>query len=146
MHVFNREWGRRISNSSGSKGDINNGGIFTMRFLDKAMAVSLALGAVGHTFGSIKAFRDHPAQLLWALCASVLIVLVGAINLLRTSRPGDRSLACLAAFGALSWLAASLAFGAIIDNLFDIRVLIFALLSGGLLVFSVRDALAKSNA
>jgi hypothetical protein len=87
-----------------------------LKKLDRALAVLLALGAIGHTFGSIAAFREHLATLLWALCASLLIVLLSSINLLRR-RPGDRLLAWLAAFGTLSWLAVSIAFGAIIRNL-----------------------------
>ncbi len=116
-----------------------------LRIVDKAMAALLALGAVGHTWGSIKAFGDQPVHLLWALCASVLIILVGAVNFLRTSRRGDRTLAWLAAFGSLSWLIASLAFGVVIHNLIDFRVVIFVLLSGGLLAISVWDAVVKPN-
>lgn len=116
-----------------------------LRILDKTLAVLLVLGAVGHTLGSSKAFHDQPVVLLWALCASILIVVVGAINLLRATRRGDRPLAGIAAFGALSWLIASLAFGMIIENVLDVRVLIFSLLSTGLLVFSLRDALSKPN-
>ena len=114
-----------------------------LRVLDKTLAVLLALGAVGHTLGSFKAFHDQPAVLLWALCASVLIVVVGAINLLRASRRGDRPLAGIAAFGALSWFVACLAFGMIIENVLDVRVLVFGLLSAGLFVFSLRDALKR---
>jgi hypothetical protein len=117
-----------------------------LRNLDRALAMLLSLGAIGHTFGSIAAFRNHPAQLLWALCASVLIVLVGSINLLRTWRPGDRLLACLAAMGTLCWLVISVAFGVIINNLTDLRVVVFAILSVGLIIFSVKDALAKAKA
>ena len=117
-----------------------------MKNLDRALALLLSLGAIGHTFGSIVAFRDHPAQLLWALCASILIVLVAAINLLRTWRPGDRLLACLAAMGTVCWLVVSVAFGVIINNLSDLRVVVFAILSIGLIIFSVKDALAKGRA
>jgi hypothetical protein len=117
-----------------------------LKNLDRALAMLLSLGAIGHTVGSIAAFRGHPAQLLWALCGSVLIVLVGAINLLRTWRPGDRLLAWLAAMAALCWLAVSVAFGVIVNNLTDLRVVVFAILSVGLIIFSVKDALAKDKA
>jgi hypothetical protein len=117
-----------------------------LKYLDRALAILLSLGAIGHTFGSIAAFRAHPIQLLWALCASVLIVLISAINLLRTWRPGDRLLACLAAMGTLCWLVASVAFGVIINNLTDLRVVVFAILSMGLIIFSAKDALAKGKA
>ena len=79
-----------------------------LKNLDRALAMLLSLGAIGHTFGAI--------------------VLVGAINLLRTWRPGDRLLACLAATGTLCWLVISVAFGVIINNLTDFRVVVFAIL------------------
>jgi hypothetical protein len=72
-----------------------------------------------------------------------LIVLLSSINLLRTWRPGDRLLAWLAAFGTLGWLAVSIAFGAVIGNVVDVRVVVFVILSVGLIVFSVREAQAK---
>ena len=117
-----------------------------LKNLDRTLAMLLSLGAIGHTFGSIMALRGHPAQLLWALCASVLIVLISAINLLRTWRPGDRLLAWLAAMGALCWLVVSVAFGVIVNNITDLRVVVFVILSVGLIIFSVKDALAKGKA
>jgi len=108
-----------------------------LKNLDRALAVLLSLGAIGHTFGSIVAFRNQPVTLLWALCASLLIALVGGINLLRTWRPSDYALAWLSAVGALSWLVVSVAFGIIIGNLLDPRVIPFAVMSTGLLLFSM---------
>lgn len=112
------------------------------KIIDRTLAILLCLGAVGHTYGAITAFRDHPATLLWALCASVVIVLVGALNLLRSWRPGDAWLASLAAAGTLCWLIATVAFGIIIGNLTDPRVIIFLVLTVGLLAFSVKDAVS----
>ena len=117
-----------------------------LRNLDRTLAVLLSLGAIGHTFGSIAAFHDHPVTLLWALCTSALIVLISAINLLRTWRPGDRLLACLAAMATLCWLVVSVVFGVIVNNLFDFRVVVFVIVSVGLIIFSVRDALGKTKA
>jgi len=55
-------------------------------------------------------------------------------------------LACLAAIGTLCWLVVSVAFGVIINNLTDLRVVVFAILSVGLIIFSVKDAFAKGKA
>ena len=117
-----------------------------LKHLDRTLAVLLFLGAIGHTFGSFAAFRGQPVTLLWSLCTSVLIILISAINLLRTWRPGDRLLACLAAMGALCWLVVAVVFGVIVNNLFDFRVVVFVIVSVGLLIFSVRDALGKAMA
>ena len=54
-------------------------------------------------------------------------------------------LAWLAAMGTLCWLAVSVAFGVIVNNLTDLRVVVFAILSVGLIIFSVKDALAKGR-
>jgi hypothetical protein len=84
--------------------------------------------------------------LLWALCASVLVVLLGAINLLRVSRPGDAALAWICVGATICWLACTLTFGHLIGNLLDFRIVIFAVLSIGLILFGVRSAVrSRSN-
>src|ERR1700732_485453 len=45
-----------------------------------------------------------PIALLWSLCASVLCVLLGTINLLRTNRSQDAALAWICTLGSLCWL------------------------------------------
>jgi hypothetical protein len=67
-------------------------------------------------------------------------VLLGAINLLRVSRPGDAALAWICVGGMVCWLACTLAFGHLIGNLADLRIVIFAVLSIGLIFFGVRTA------
>lgn len=111
-----------------------------MRILDRLLAALLLLGAVGHTFGSIQSFSNQPLVLLWALCASVLVALLGAINLLRAGRPADRALAWIAAVGTACWLVAAIVFGLLIHHPADPRVLVFVVVSGGLIAFSLRTA------
>jgi hypothetical protein len=114
--------------------------------LDRTLAILLLLGAVGHTLGSFKTYGGQPMVLLWALCASVLVVLLGAINLLRVSRPGDAALAWICVGAMICWLACTLAFGHLIGNLLDFRIVIFAVLSIGLILFGVRSAVrSRSN-
>jgi hypothetical protein len=48
--------------------------------------------------------------------------------------------------GALCWLVVAVVFGVIVNNLFDFRVVVFVIVSVGLLIFSVRDALGKAMA
>jgi hypothetical protein len=109
--------------------------------LDRTFAALLMLGAVGHTLGSIKVYGSQPMVLLWALSASVLCVLLGAINLLRVNRPQDAALAWVCAAGMVAWLACTLTFGHLIGNFLDPRILIFSLISLGLIFFSVRTAI-----
>jgi peptidoglycan/LPS O-acetylase OafA/YrhL len=116
-----------------------------LKNLDRALAILLSLGTVGHTVGSIGTYRHQPITLLWALCASLLIALLGAINLLRANRPHDRSLGWLGAFGTLGWLAAVVAFGIIKGALFDPRVVFFVAVSTGLVLFNIASAVQKGE-
>jgi hypothetical protein len=86
-----------------------------LKKLDRALAVLLALRAIVTHSDRLRPFGST-WQLCSGHCASLLIVLLSSINLLRR-RPGDRLLAWLAALGTLSWMAVSIAFGAIIRNL-----------------------------
>src|SRR5690348_13360622 len=112
-----------------------------LRTVDRAFAALLILGAIGHTLGSIKAFINTPHELLWALCASVLIAMLGVLNLLRSWRPRDAALAWIVCAGTACWLVASIAFGLIIGKPFDPRVIVFVILSVGLIVFGLNTAL-----
>ena len=116
------------------------------KIVDRLFGSLLILGAIGHTFGSIKAFSSTPHELLWALCASVLIALLGALNLLRSWRPQDSTLAWIVCAGTTCWLAASIAFGLIIGRPFDPRVIVFVILSVGLILFGLNTALKSRSA
>ena len=122
-----------------------NGGS-SWKNLDRTLAVLLLLGALGHTLGSLKIYGGEPMVLLWALSASVLCVLLGAINLLRVNRPQDAALASICAAGMVAWLACTLAFGHLIGNFLDLRIVIFSLISIGLIFFSLRTAANSKRA
>jgi len=111
-----------------------------MRIADRVLAVLLLLGAIGHTFGSIQAYSHQPLSMLWALCASVLVALLSALNLLRSGRPADRALAWIAAAGTACWLVAAVAFGVLIHRPMDPRVVVFAVICVGLIAFSLQTA------
>lgn len=113
-------------------------------WIDRGLSCLLILGGIGHTFGVIGFYQD-PVTLFWALTASVLIFLLAAINLLRTWRPADRALAILASCGSAAYLIISLGFGRVIGSVTDPRVILFVLLSIGLLGFGLRDVLRRST-
>src|SRR5579875_1559448 len=107
-----------------------------MRAIDRVFAVLLALGGVGHGVGSWQALHGQPGSLIWAWTGSFAVFLLAAMNLLRTSRPGDATLAWICFAGCLTWIAFCLWFGALIHNFLDFRPLIHILLAAVLAVFS----------
>ena len=113
-------------------------------WIDRALAILLILGGVGHTLGVIDYYRNQPDALFWSLTASLLIFLLGAINLLRSWRPGDRALAIVAACASAGYLVVTLRFGQLIGNMADLRVILFGLISLGLVVFGLRGAARRS--
>jgi hypothetical protein len=111
--------------------------------LDRALGCLLLLGGVGHTLGSFQAYGKDPMMLLWSLCASIFVFLLGGLNLLRAGRPGDRALAWLCLVAGICWIVASLRFGSLIGNVFDFRPLIFVVITLGLCGFCVRTAMRR---
>ena len=114
-----------------------------MRLLDRLFSVLLILGGIGHTFGVISYYRGKPDALFWSLTASALILLLGAINLLRTWRPGDHALALIAALASASYFFITLGFGRLIGNFADPRVLIFGAIALGLTGFGLKGAMRR---
>ena len=114
-----------------------------MRILDRILSGLLILGAIGHTLGVLKFYRGQLHPLFWSLCASVLILLLAAVNLLRADRPGDHGLAWVAAGASLVYAGISVAFGGLlVGNYLDPRAVGFAVISFGLAAFSLRAALS----
>ncbi len=109
-----------------------------MKTVDRTLAVLLILGGVGHSLGSYKAYQSDQMELLWSLCASLFVFLLGAINLLRTSRPDDSGLGWVCLGALIAWVPSTLRFGQLAGNLLDFRVVIFTVLTVGLCGFSVR--------
>jgi hypothetical protein len=113
-----------------------------LKKVDRAFAVLLILAAAGHSVGSFEAYRS--TELVWALCASLYAVLLAAINLLRVSRPDDRSLAWIGFFGGVAWIVVALSFGMSIGNALDPRGLTHAVIALVLALFSLRTATGRS--
>jgi uncharacterized membrane protein len=114
-----------------------------LKYVDRTLAAILIFGAGGHTLGSIKTYGDQPILLLWALCASVLVALLGALNLLRERRPHDRALAWITLADTFCWLVSAIVFGWLIGKVFDVRIVVFALTSAGLIGFGLQTALGR---
>jgi len=76
--------------------------------------------------------------LLWSLCASLFVFLFAAISLIREGRPADTALAWLCLATGFCWIVAALRFGSLIGNFFDLRPMIFSVITLGLCVMCVR--------
>lgn len=114
-----------------------------MVWLDRTFSILLILAGIVHGFDSLRFYHDE-LTLLWSVCAALFIILIGAISLLRASRPRDGALAwiCLVSGGA--WIAAALRFGSITERFADAHMLIVLVITLGVCFFSVRTlALAK---
>jgi len=108
-----------------------------MRLVDRLLSVLLILGAIGHTFGVLKYYHGQPDPLFWSLSAGLLIVLLAAINLLRSWRPGDAALAWIATGASAAYIVVTIGFGRLVGNMADPRVITFGLISLGLVAFGV---------
>ena len=111
-----------------------------MRWIDRGLSALLILGGVGHTFGVLNFYKD-PDTLFWSLTATELIFLLAAINLLRSWRPADPTLATIAACASAAYFVFTLRFGQMIGNMTDFRVILFGAVMAGLTAFGVRDAI-----
>jgi hypothetical protein len=115
-----------------------------MRTLDRGLSGLLILGAIGHTLGVLKFYRGQPHPLFWALCETLLVLLLAAVNLLRTDRPADRGLAWVATAASAAYILVSVEFGMLMGNLLDPRAVIFGLVSLGSTIFGLRTALGRT--
>jgi hypothetical protein len=114
-----------------------------LKILDRVLSCLLILGGVGHTLGSLQAYKSDQMTLLWSLCASLFVFLFGALSLVRAGRPQDATLAWLCLVAGLGWIAGSLRFGALIGNVFDFRSLVFVVVTLGLCAMCVRTLALK---
>jgi len=117
-----------------------------MKLVDRICACILILGGLLHAVGSYLGYKNQPITLFWALNASTLALLIGAINLLRVVRPGDRPLAWICFASSLAWAIGAFILGVLLGNIFDPRPLTHAVMSLALAGFSLRAALGGSTA
>jgi len=114
--------------------------MISSRAVDRFFGVALIIAAVGHLFGSLGKYAVGSSELVWAISASALAILLAAINLLRVYRPDDRALAWICLAGCVAWIVLALAFNFSIRNIFDPRGLTHAIVSAMLAFFSMRTA------
>ena len=116
-----------------------------MKIIDRVFAWILVVGGLLHGYGSLHMYAKEPMTMLWSLCATVLTLLIAAINLLRVARPLDRPLAWISFAGSLSWAVAAFAAGVLIHNIFDPRPMMHWVTALVLAGFSLKAALKPGN-
>jgi hypothetical protein len=110
-----------------------------MKIIDRIFSCLLFLGGIGHTLGCLAAYGSKPELLLWALSASLFLFLLGTLNFVRASRSGDRALGWITLVFNPCQFVAAIAFGRLIQNLYDPRVIGFCLITAVLSAMSVRS-------
>lgn len=108
-----------------------------MKTTQRVLAILLALGGCGHTAGSLLGYKTQPMVMLWSLTTSEFIFLLAALNYLRAGRPADRPLGWICLIANIAWLIGTFCFGHLIQNQLDPRVLLFAVLTIGLIAGSI---------
>jgi len=107
--------------------------------VDRLFAVLLAVFAAGHGFiGVLLARPIMDSYTVWAFSGSVAAWAIAVLNWLRAGRPNDIVIAVWAVAGALTWALMMIWLGVAADMLQDIRIWLFLLVSGGLVVFGLR--------
>lgn len=111
----------------------------TMKIMDRVFGYLLILGALGHTIGTIIWLRPMSQLFIWSLGAALAAFVLGALNVLRAGRPGDRAVAAIAVIGTFAWMLVALAFGISIHHVLDPRPFSHIVISLVLVIFGVRS-------
>jgi uncharacterized membrane-anchored protein len=114
-----------------------------IQYLDRLFGSLLLLGSLLHSYGSISSYRFGSQELVWALSGSLAGGFISVLNLIRSGRPEDLTLAWIAFAGSLSWVAVAVSFGLAVGNLFDPRVLWHAISALVLIGLVVAQIVAK---
>lgn len=113
-----------------------------MHTADRVFGWLMVVSAALHCVGTFAAHLSAETT-LWALAAGLGELLLAALNLLRAGRPADRTLASVTLAGNLGWLIVVLAFGRLVGNYADYRVLIQGAVTLVLLGMSMRTLRAR---
>ena len=115
-----------------------------VRTFDRIFGTLLLIGAVLHSYGSLKTYALGTPVLVWALSGSLAAGLLAVLNLVRSGRDHDKTLAWITLVGGLCWACLACAFGSSIGRVADPRVLWHAICALALAGFSLRTIL-KGN-
>jgi hypothetical protein len=108
-----------------------------LKNIDRIFGVLLVLASLGHTFGTLTLVPAWGGIWVWSLGAALAGLLLGALNIVRASRPGDTTIAILTTAGTFCWILVALAFGKSIGHLLDPRVMGHVVISSVLVIFGL---------
>jgi hypothetical protein len=115
-----------------------------MKKLQYGLCILLVLGGLAHLVGTFAGYEAGSEIFVWSLAASAFVFVVAFLNVLRIRAPEDRLVAAGAIASTLVWIALALAFGQVLGNVADPRVLTHVAISAALLIVAVgtwvRDA------
>lgn len=110
-----------------------------MKVIDRVFGCLLILGALGHTIGTILWTTPMSGIFVWSLGAALAAFILGALNIVRAGRPGDRAVAAIATVGTFLWMVLALTFGISIHHIADPRPLSHIVISLVLVLFGIRS-------
>lgn len=108
-----------------------------LKKVDQVFGVLLILGACGHTAGTLLWLPAMSPMWIWSLAGALAVGVLGVLNLVRTARPHDRTIALITTIGTAIWAMLALAFGKSINNLLDVRALVHFVDSVVLVCFGI---------
>ena len=114
-----------------------------MKTLDRIFCGLLILSGILHAWVTIRENGHDPGVLLWSLCASLFIFLLGAVNWVRSGRQGDRTLSWIALIFNLCWIGVCLQFGRVIHDMRDFRVVDSTIVALVLCAMSLRTLVTR---
>ncbi len=108
-----------------------------MRTVELILCGLLALGGLGHLFGTITGYPPGSEVFVWSLTATGFVFLLVFLHVLRIYRPKDVPVRAAASLASVAWIGLALAFGAASGNIADPRALMHVIVTLGLLVTSL---------
>lgn len=110
--------------------------------VDRIFACLLLVFGLLHSLGSLKAYAFLSSELVWALAATCLAVLIAILNLVRAGRPHDATVAWICFASCIVWAILAVSFGVSIGNVLDPRPALHAVVAIVLAAFSLNTAIS----
>ena len=114
-----------------------------IKIIDRLFIGLMAFATLGHLFGTFKFFGPETNIFVWSLSGALAASLLVALNILRNTRPQDKTVATITLFGNLGWFCIVLLFGHFLGNYADFRVLFHGTAVLGLICFSIRTLVIR---
>lgn len=108
-----------------------------MRKFEYVLCALLALGGVGHLFGTFTGYEIGSEVFVWSLSATAFTFLIVFPQVLRIQRADDGPVRTAATVATIVWIGLALGFGASVGNIADPRAMMHAVVSALLVVTTV---------